>query len=197
MVAAAATREQWLNRGVKRLRPLFIKAGHPLPPKIRVSIGFGISRRHLGEAWSKDASTGKCFETFIRPDVDNPVEILDTMAHEMVHHATPGAKHGPVFVQVCNKVGLTEGKARQRHAGSELLKTLEKIATDLGPFPHSALMLPGTRGRVLSGITKRLRCPDATCNYNVMADVDMVYQHGAPECPVHNQQMVYRRKVRS
>src|SRR5688572_12455016 len=87
------TREGWLDHMVAALRPIFVEVGYPLPEKIRVTCGFpgthglAVKRRAIGEAWAPDCSADGTHETFISPLLANPVEVAETLVHELVHHA--------------------------------------------------------------------------------------------------------------
>jgi hypothetical protein len=188
------TREEWLQRGVERLRTRFTDAGHPLPTTIHVSIGFpsrgalkGTRRTVVGQCWGSkdgnDASADKAPHIFISPLHDSGVKVLDTLAHELAHAASPkGAKHGAKFVRVCNAVGLTNGKPTHVCAGPELLAELERLNADLGTFPHAALdasaMPKGQTTRLL-----KVCCPE--CDYTVRVTRAWLDQ-GAPICPLDN-----------
>jgi len=131
------TREEWLLQAIEAVKPIFQEKGH-IVPNVKVSCGFPSTGkdRHIGECWSKEISEGDINEIFISPKLDDPVEVLDTMIHELVH-AVDNCKnsHGPLFKKIALSVGL-EGKMRGAHASEKLLKRLGDIAKPLGPYPH-------------------------------------------------------------
>ena len=48
------TREEWLNYVAQALRPHFVKAGHPIPAKVRFGVGFmadGDNLIHANAHW--------------------------------------------------------------------------------------------------------------------------------------------------
>jgi hypothetical protein len=85
---------------------------------------------------------------FISPELDQPLEILHMLAHEMVH-AIVGTEcgHKGEFVKLYKAIGLVKPWTATT-PGRELLKTLVIYALQLGPYPHARLNdAHGTRGR--------------------------------------------------
>jgi hypothetical protein len=180
-------REAWLQRGAEHLWPAIVAAGGTKPQSYRVSCGWPSSsalmrassrRRTLGEAWH-GGSEDNSREVFISPALANPVEVLDVLAHELVHAACePGVGHGPVFAAICRKIGLTEGKPTQARAGEKMLEELAELAKRLGPYPHAKLdRTPTTkqRARLMKG-----ECPD--CGYVIRVTRTWI-EVGMPTCP--------------
>lgn len=164
------TREGWLLAGAELLWPRIVAAGGTRPERCRVSCGWPSSsplmrassaRRTLGEAWHGGSDDG-AREVFISPVLHKPVEVLDVLAHELVHAAcAPGVGHGPVFAAICKKIGLTEGKPTQARAGERMLEELAEMAKGLGPYPHSKLdRLPGTKQKARM---MKVSCPACGC----------------------------------
>jgi hypothetical protein len=80
-------RERWLLRGIDALRPLFADHDYQLP-EVMVSCGFpstGKRSRHVGQCWSRSASDRAVNQIFISPVLHEPVAVLDTLVHELVH----------------------------------------------------------------------------------------------------------------
>jgi len=157
------TREAWLQDGVRHLEPIFAKAGYVIPP-VRVSCGFPASsspRTTLGQCWPRDRSGGGVNEIFVSPKLDNPVELLDTLLHELCHAVDDcHSGHGEDFKGICQSVGLI-GPARMAHASEELQVRLMTIAQKLGPYPHHAIVFPPPRASNLS--RNKATCPQ--CGY--------------------------------
>lgn len=180
------TREQWLVAGVGALRPRFEGVGYALPDTIHTSIGFpshgGLARkvRVLGQCWLREASKDGNCQIFISPVLVTPVEILDTLAHELVHVVTPGAKHKGKFITASRAVGLTEGKPTSASAGAELLAVLGQIAGEIGPLPHFALN-PAVR-LVPKQSTRMVKCECPSCGYTARTSRKWL-DVGAPICP--------------
>lgn len=164
------TRESWLMAALQLLKPLFTSNGYKVPEKVRVSCGFpsrnplGQRKRAIGECWSDSSSKGKVFEIFISPTISKPLDVIDTLVHEIVH-ATVGLKcgHKGAFKVCALKVGL-EGKMTQASAGAELKKHLEGLLVKLGVYPHDTL--DGTKmtnGKKPEGCRLlKASCPECT-----------------------------------
>jgi hypothetical protein len=105
----AITREQWLQHAVKALTPLFLAKGY-IVPKCHVSCGFAstdVKRGHIGQCWSTHASEDQVNQIFISPGLSDPVLVLDTLMHELIHAVNDCQhKHGPVFKKMALKLGL-------------------------------------------------------------------------------------------
>jgi hypothetical protein len=181
------TREQWLQAGTDAMRGLFVAAGHELPSAIHTSIGFpskaalSRTRRVVGQCWGgKHSSDGNC-HIFISPVLITPVEILDTLAHELSHVVTPGAGHKGKFITVSRAIGLTENKPTSAAAGPELRRTLERIASEIGTLTHPALAALGAERSKQSTRMMKCECPD--CGYTVRTSRKWL-DIAAPLCPI-------------
>jgi hypothetical protein len=82
------TREAWLLAAVQLLKPIFAAKHHVVPHDCQVSCGFastGTRSHHIGQCWSRRSSTHDRNQIFISPALGDPVEVLDTLVHELVH----------------------------------------------------------------------------------------------------------------
>jgi hypothetical protein len=137
---ATQNREEWLTRVAVYLRPWFEKRGHPIPMKVKLSVGSLTNvRSRLGVCWTKPDEEGNR-HVVISPFLDDAIEVADTLCHELVHAMLPpGVGHRKPFDATCEALGLSEGKGTTRSAGSELRKHLAWIIAErAGPYPHSA-----------------------------------------------------------
>ena len=179
------TREDWLLSAVDKIKPLFIQQGYDLPT-VRVSCGFPSTgkNRHIGECWSTTATNAAINEIYISPKLDDAVEVMDTIVHELVHAVDNCEhKHSAEFKKIALAVGL-EGKMRSASAGAKLKSQLTEIAKDLDPYPHVKLNIP-TIIRVYKPRPKA-RCSE--CGYEI--GIFKKWQHlGAPICPIHKIEM--------
>ena len=180
-ISMTLLREEWLMRAVVHLEPIFQRGGYQVP-QVKVSIGFpstGAKGRHLGQCWGSKASEDGINQIFIAPNQSDPVEVLDTLTHELVH-AVDDCKsgHGEGFKKIATDVGLI-GPMRSAGAGQHLKQDLIRIAQALGHFPHARLLI--ARGASRAGI-KRPGAKCAKCGYEVV----MLKKHlplGPPICP--------------
>lgn len=141
------TREDYLNKGVSKLSPLFKAQGYDLP-EVRVSCswpGGGSARKRIGECWAQKASAAGVNEIFISPTVDDSIKALDILAHELIH-AIDDCEHGhrKEFTRIMRAIGL-EGKPTATVAGERLHGELVEIAATLGEYPHKKLTPNGPK----------------------------------------------------
>ena len=95
------TREEWLLAAVEAVRPLFSAKKHLVPTDCQVSCGFastGTRSHHIGQCWPKTRSMDERNQIFISPVLHVPVEVLETLVHELVHAVDKcEQKHGKEF----------------------------------------------------------------------------------------------------
>lgn len=189
MSSIIQTRELWLNQAMEHLVPAF--SSYNVPANIRCSCGFpskgamSNKRKRIGECWSDKASEGKYFEIFIHPCLSEPVEVLETLIHEMAH-AVVGleAKHGGPFKRLATEIGLI-GKMTATKASPELSKELLQISNVIGPYPHQRLSsLDAGRIKKGSNVVKAV-CPE--CGYTAVISKKWYAESGVPTCPCGTQ----------
>jgi hypothetical protein len=179
-------REAWLNQAVIELKPLFKQKGYEMPV-LRVSCGFAStgSLRHIGQCFPTTLSETGENEIFISPVLDQPVEVLETLVHEIVH-AIDDCKnsHGKAFKKIAIALGL-EGKMRSTHAGTNLKAKLSEIGEHLGDYPHQKINI---RKPQRKSVVQRPKARCEECGYEVR--VLKKWQHlGPPYCPQHGTEM--------
>ena len=133
---------------IGKLRPLFKTAGCPLPKLVRASCGFPscdaiVGRKIRGaEVWGSGLSEGGWYEIFISPLAADSLHVAEMMTHELVHCAAGlrGCGHGAMFCDYAAKVGLVKS-FRESNAGGTLRHRLKRIVKEIGPYPHSRLIL--------------------------------------------------------
>ena len=140
-------REQWLNRGMNKLKPLFKKAGFPLPDNIRITCGWPSksagrsSKRRIGECWAGTASDDNTIEVIVSMVLSKPLAVLDVLTHEL-DHAAVGVEcgHKGAFKTCALAIGLTgSASMTTANAGPELTEKLNKIIKQIGPYPHASI----------------------------------------------------------
>lgn len=181
-------REEWLNKAVEKLRPVFEAAEVRWPDGValRVSVGWPVrgalskNKRRIGECHPTESSKDEVNEIFISPWLDDPLVVLETEVHEVIH-AIDNCKagHRGAFGVAARKVGL-EGKITATHAGDKLKERLNVIIKDLGEYPHSTLD-PATLDKKKQGTRMiKLQCP--ACGYVVRTTRQWI-EVGLPVCP--------------
>ena len=175
------TREDWLLAAVEQIRPIFALKRHQIPLDCQVSCGFastGTRSPHIGQCWSKSSTSNETNQIFISPTLGEPVEVLDTLVHELVHAVDDCQhKHGKEFKKIALSLGMV-GPMRSAEAGPELKAKLVEIAKKLGPYPHGKLKV--THRKVISRSRPRAKCPD--CGFQVPM-LKRFLAYGAPICP--------------
>jgi hypothetical protein len=175
------TRETWLLAAVDLLRPVFLTKNHVIPKDVMVSCGFastGTRSHHIGQCWSRQSSTNDKNQIFISPALHEPVEVLDTLVHELVHAVDDCKhKHGKEFKKIALSLGM-KGPMRSADAGPELKEKLTQLAKQLGVYPHGKLQV--THHKAVSRARARAKCPE--CGFQVpMYRKFLAY--GPPLCP--------------
>lgn len=187
------TREAWLLQATDQLRSgLFKRNGETVPP-VKVSVGWpgggGNNRKAIGQHWHPRAAADGMSQVFISPVLVDPVPVLETLVHELVHAIVPDAGHKKPFKRIALAVGLT-GKMTATVAGPVLAAELQGLAETLGPYPHARLNLSDRKKQT----TRLLK---AVCGmgcggdkpYNVRITRGQADEVGLPICPGCETQM--------
>jgi hypothetical protein len=184
------TREEWLSAAVAELRPLFIANGYPLPDRIRVSCSFPSQHarslnRAIGEHWSSAASDDGTHEILISQVIDDPMEVLGVLIHELSHAATDGDGHRGRFVGCVRSFSL-EGKPSATTIGAAFHEDFSPLAESLGAYPHGRLNVSAIRKTQSTRMLKAF-CPG--CGYTIRLSArwamrgDQVNVPYCPSCP--------------
>lgn len=184
-----ATREQWLSAAVVALREGIFAPDHTVP-EVRVSVGWpggrGPKQNRIGECWQPDSSADGIGQIFISPVLSDPVEVLATLTHELVHainHKDGDNGHRAPFKRIAESVGL-EGKMASTHAGEALAEKLEAIGNMLGKYPHAAISLeskPKVQRTYMIRV-KPVHCDECDPDY-VIRMTQRWIDEGMPLCP--------------
>ena len=183
------TRESWLTEAIDNILP-WVLAGADVetPTSVRVSVGWpggkGKKGNTIGQCWHKSASSDDTWEIFISPKLDNTVQILSVLTHELCHVADQNENgHRGRFKALATAVGLT-GKMTETTAGEELTERLEALSEALGPFPHAALAAAGGSGSTTHKQATRMLKLQAIkcCDYTARTTRKWI-DEGLPRCP--------------
>lgn len=175
-------REEWLTNAVAELDPHLKDSGIDIPENLRISCGFpggGSAKKRIGECWASKAAADGSVNVFINPILDEPVKVLGTLVHELIHAADDckSGHRGP-FIRMARAVGLT-GKWTATVPDEGLTLILEDIAWDLGEYPHSALTLTE---KVKTQTTRMIKLQADCCGYIVRTTQKWI-DEGFPSCP--------------
>ena len=139
-------REAWLTEAANLMLDDLIMpvASEFARPNFRISVGFPKHSRGgkaIAVCFAKEASSDGVNELFINPEIDNPIEVLGSVAHELIHAVDNLASgHKGFFARVARKIGL-EGKLTETYAGEDLAGVLESYSGLLGKFPHAKMQM--------------------------------------------------------
>ena len=162
-----ATREDWLLAAMIELQRLFPAAfaGTDFGP-VRVSCGWPRLKRGrggrgvdtIGQYWPAGTASDSRPQIFISPRLD-AAQALETLLHEMIHHATPGDGHRGRFGALASLVGFLV-PWHETPPTPELRQLLATVLDVLGPYPHGTLT-PGEDKAPNPG--SRLRLWECAC----------------------------------
>ncbi len=176
------TREEWLVRATNELKPDFLETGSEIPEKVRVTCGWPshggrAKKRVTGECWPSKKSGDEHFEIFISPTLAQPVEVLGTLIHELVHAAVGlDAGHKKPFRDVAVALGL-EGSMTATEVGEELEGRLHDLIAILGKYPHAEI--DPTQKKIQSTRMLKIQCP--SCGWMARTSKKWM-EMGLPTC---------------
>jgi hypothetical protein len=185
-------REKWLHDATHAIlteygsvfTEHFGKDGAKQLAKIRVSTGFpsrrGENGKVIGQCWTSKASRDQSHHVFINPLLEDPVLVLATLAHEMVHAADDGEHgHKGVFTKAVRGLGL-EGKPTATFAGEDFTKFVRRTVKEIGRYPHVALT-PTLTTKTQKTYMLKVQCPVESCGYTARL-TEKWLDEGAPFC---------------
>lgn len=181
------TRENWLTEATDMLRISVFKDAGAEIPTVRLSVGFPSHRENgttLGTYWRAESTEDGTPQIFISPILSDPIRILSTLTHELVHACTPGDGHGSRFRRLAKAVGLT-GPMTKTQAGEKLIAILEDIANELGTIPHAAIR-PDAKKRQRA---RMLKVTCEACGYLARITRVWLESKGPPICPCNHEVM--------
>lgn len=148
-------RETWLNLMIDKATPIFDKAGFKISDirgKLKVSCSmmvgqrksskFGAIGQHLPAEWNKE----KNHEMLISPTLENGVEVVAILIHEMCHaiqrhmYGNIVKAHGKEFRKIALAVGL-QGKMTATTESPALKIIIENWINEIGKYPHAKINL--------------------------------------------------------
>jgi len=179
------TREQWLVAACDHLldeylQPVVLNTFKR--PNVRVSVGFPKGgRKIIAQCYVRAVSADKVNEMFVTPAIDDSLEILGTLVHELIH-ATDDCKsgHRGFFRKTALKVGL-EGKMTATTSGEALKTRLATYLELVGPIPHAKLVTANIKKQS----TRMIKIECGGCGFIARASrkwADTVEGASCPSC---------------
>jgi len=179
-------REEWLEQAANRLHLFLDEIDIDMPSRFRLSCGWPCKhalakKRRIGECHAKESSLDKVNEIFISPWLDDPIEVLTTALHELIHAADNcQSGHKGFFRRTWKALGFT-GKTTECLAGPELTERLNGVLAEIGPYPQHKLD-PATFGKEKKDGTRMLKVECPECGYTVRTTAKWI-EVGLPVCP--------------
>jgi len=178
-------REQWLNKAVRKARPMFKKAGHELPENVRVGsghMGTGLRSKHIGECWHSSASEDAGREIWIRPDQTDAMSVLGTLVHELVHAALPdGTGHKGPFKKLGEAL-LLVGKPTHMTGGEDFAAIWQTFVEKTGAYPQPKFMAAHAKKKQQQSVQK-FECDEC----GMVFRTSLKWADSVTECPCcHN-----------
>lgn len=182
-------RESYLMDAVEIIRPLFLEHGAEIPP-FHVSVGWPGGRgglKILGRCWKREASRDGAFQIFVSPVIDDTIQALGILVHELCHACTDCEGHNHEFKALARGIGL-DGKLTATFPSDILTDRLNGLVVEkLGKYPHSALT-PEKSGEKKQG-TRLIKCVCDETGYTIRTTRNWLASYGAPISPKTKQPM--------
>ena len=178
------TREEWLIRATKRLTPWINDCDNGVEYELPlISVGWPKGSRGrgkaIGQCWDKSASGDKTrAHIFIAPTLDDPVEVVSTLLHELVH-ASVGTEcgHKGPFRLLALELGFMEPMT-QTPMSDPLRERIVALLDKLPEFPHVKLNDSAIKKQTTRML--KVECPACGCIARMTAKwLDEV---GPPTC---------------
>ena len=185
------TREEWLNKFLGEIRPVFQSAGYPLPDRIRLTCGWpsklarSEAKRRIGEHWSPKASDDATHEISVSQVVDDPLEVCAILVHELSHAACDGDGHRGRFPKCVSALSL-EGKPSATVGGTAFKQAYGELIDSLGAYPHSRINVASEQKTQSTRLLKAA-CP--VCKYPVRVTKKWA-DLGLPHCSTCNERFL-------
>jgi hypothetical protein len=180
------TREEYLIKASEHIKDI-VFTNYTIP-KFKISTGFTGTKKGLkaiGSCWRAEASEDNVAQIFISPVIDDTIEVLGVLIHEIIHAIYPDSGHKGLFRKAALDVGL-EGKMTATTVGAELKERLNALVENIGLYPHAKLN-PSQSGIKKQG-TRLLKCA-CDCGYNVRITKQWI-EIALPICPLCKDEMV-------
>jgi hypothetical protein len=189
---ALLNREAWLNEIGAKLTPVIEEAAGLVygdkrkMPKWTATVGFpsrgalSLKKRVIGQCWPGMKGKDGGHQLFISPVIHENIEVVATMAHEMVH-AIDNCEHhhkGP-FVRMVKAIGLI-GKPTATEAGPEFIELIKPFIKEVKKFPHTPIV---ANPKFKAQTTRLLKVNCEQCGYVVRVTKKWVEEAGTPICP--------------
>ena len=186
------SREGWLNEFIALARPVFARAGAPLPGNVRAAIcpPHRQKQRAIGLCWSDAAAEDKGREIWITAAETDPVRVAGILVHELCHAALPHhVKHGKPFGRLARALGL-EGPLTATTEGAAFRTLWAACLGRLGPIPTAArFTLPVASDVRVQKTPKAANVSCPNCGFTAKIRLDQMHV-GRLVCPAHGARLL-------
>jgi hypothetical protein len=176
-------RENWLNGFIEGARPQFDKAGYPLPPNVRVSIGLplaGYRSKSVGEICFPETSADGHYEIFINPKVSEGDATMAAILTRLLMYAATGSHgHQGAFKALAAALGM-QGPLQTCTGGPDWFGWAAPILEELGPMDFAPLTVIKPR-KVQTTWGIKVHCPD--CGWLARVSAKHITAHDYLNCP--------------
>ncbi len=187
-------RQEWIETAVVMFRQHFAANWWTVPDNIRVSIGYPVGtkdgKRKLGQCIHAMYSGDSHAEVFLSPDYTDTNEILETIAHEMIHACVEITKdefeagvkpvgHKGKFATCALAIGF-KGPMTSTPSDVKMQEFIKIIVAKIGEFPAGRLNL--TKRKKKGTYLLKCECPD--CGYVARVTAKWIDKAGTPVCPI-------------
>lgn len=183
----SAIRQHWIEEAAIMFRDHFKANGYTVPDNVRFSIGFPVGakdgKRKMGQCFPAEYTSDNNHEIFLSPHYDSTEELLNTIAHEMVHAVTGPGHKGP-FKQCALAIGF-KGPMTRTPNDIKMEWFINSLKAKLGEFPAGQLILTTRKKQT----TRLLKCECQSCGYVARVAGKWIVEAGEPICPVDQEQM--------
>lgn len=190
-------REAWLEAATEKIKELLTERCEIDVPEVHISAGWPSSRglsekkRVVGECWKPSTSADGKSHIFISPILDDPIQILGTIAHELIHAWDKGEHgHRGPFVRAAREFGLVRPWTATGIDAELLRPALEAVLAELGDYPHSKIT-PSLQRKPQS--TRMLKAVAVDCCGYIVRTTAKWLDEGLPQCP-HGVEMEVEEK---
>jgi hypothetical protein len=193
-------RQEWIEEAVEMFRKHFHVNWWTVPVNIRFSIGYPVGvkdgKRKLGQCIHSMHSADSHAEIFLSPDYTHTQEILETIAHEMIHASVEITKeqfeagvkpvgHKGKFAACALAIGF-KGPMTSTPSDDKMLAFIKVITDKIGEFPAGRLNLTKRKKKG----TYLLKCECSKCGYVARVTAKWLDKAGEPICPTDQEPMV-------
>lgn len=193
-------RQEWIETAVEMFRQHFKNNWWNVPDNIRIGMGYPVGvkdgKRKLGQCIPNMYSADTHAEIFLSPDYSDTVEILETIAHEMIHATVEVTKdqfergvkpvgHRGKFAACALAIGF-KGPMTSTPSDTKMDEFIKTIVARIGEFPAGRLNLTTRKKKS----TYLLKCECNECGYVARVTAKWIESAGEPICPTDQEPMV-------